>query len=263
MTVPGGSYLDGILADKRAELKGSSGTDAELAARVARLPPPRDFAAALRDAHDVQVIAEFKRASPSEGPIRPDADPRAIAMQYVEAGAAAISVLTDRHFSGSFDDLQQVRRAVAVPLLCKDFILERRQVLWAREAGADAVLLIVAALEPPRLRNLLEFVHGLGMQALVEAHDAHEVDRALAAGAQIVGVNARDLRTFVVDLEVVVQLRKQVPRSFVFVGESGIQTRDDVRRLRAAEVDAILVGTQLMRADDPAAMLRELRRIGP
>jgi indole-3-glycerol phosphate synthase len=261
-----GTYLERILAVKRAELaahrKGRPGatSDRALADELAALAPTRDLQAALRLGPAPRVIAEFKRASPSAGVIREDADPRDIVAQYAEAGAAAISVLTDQHFEGSMKDLRAARGAVSLPVLCKDFILERSQIAQARRAGADAVLLIAAALEPPHLRGLVEFAHMVGMQVLCEAHDEHEVDRALAAGARLIGVNSRDLHTFEVDLQRCVDLRKLVPKSFVYVAESGIRTHEDVAQLREAGVDAILVGTHLMAAEHPGDALRELRR---
>ncbi len=260
----GRTYLDDILAAKRQELGKQPGlpSDREVADMLARLPTPRDFALALRGPHDVRVIAEFKRASPSEGTIREDADPRAVATSYVEHGATAISVVTDKHFDGTLADLREVRRTVSVPVLRKDFILERSQLLEARQSGADAALLIVAALEPPRLKMLIEFAYNLGLSVLCEAHDEHEIDRALAAGARVIGVNARDLRTFEVDLERHVRFRKLVPKSFVYVAESGIRKREDVFELRKSEVDAILVGTHFMRAEDPGRALAELMRLG-
>ena len=258
------SYLDKILADKRAELAASrkdrSGTlsDAKLADLLAELPPCRDLIESLRRPPSPRVIAEFKRASPSAGPIREDAELQSVVRAYAKAGAAAISVLTDRHFQGTLDDLRAARSCVDLPILRKDFILERSQILEARQAGADAVLLIAAALPPPNLKQLVEFAHDLQMQVLCEAHDAHEVDRAMSAGARLIGVNNRDLRTFEVDLETSVRLRKLVPRSFTFVAESGISAPDHIRRLREAEVDAVLIGTTLMAADDPAAALTSL-----
>jgi indole-3-glycerol phosphate synthase len=255
------TYLDRILAAKRAKLaarKREPTSDRTIADALASLPPTRDFAAALRHGPAPRAIAEFKRASPSRGPIREGADAADIARAYVDAGAAAISVLCDEHFSGSLDDLAAARRAVDAPLLCKDFVLERSQVVDARRAGADAVLLIVAALEPPTLKQLVDLARQCELEALCECHDAHEIDRALAAGARVVGVNARDLRTFEVDFERTIALRRLVPRSFVYVAESGISSHDDVVRLRDAGVDAILVGTALMSAPDPGEALRRL-----
>lgn len=253
-----GTYLDKILAAKRAALSGSNRSLKEMERELSGLPPTMDFAAALRSGMRPGVIAEFKRASPSEGEIRAGATPADIATQYVEAGAACISVLTDAHFSGTLDDLKAVRASVRVPVIRKDFILQRAQIAEARLAGADAVLLIAAALPAPSLRELVTYAHGLGLAALCEAHDAREVERCLAAGGRIIGVNARDLRTFEVDLDRCVQCRALVPKSFVYVAESGIRSRADVQRLRAAEVDAVLVGTHLMRAPDPGLALMDL-----
>ncbi len=255
------TYLDEILAAKRAELESGrpqNPTLSQIEAELAGLPEPRDLWAALANGPKPRFIAEFKRRSPSEGLLRDNADPRHIAALYVDAGAAAISVLTDRHFDGSFEDLRAVRAAVSVPVLCKDFILTRQQILRARREGADAILLIVAALEPPLLRELHNFAVDIGLQVLAEAHDDHEIERAMAAGARIVGLNSRDLRTFEVDLDRIIRHRPDVPRSFLYVGESGIGSVKDVRRLRAAGVDAVLVGSVLMKAQDPGAMLAEL-----
>jgi indole-3-glycerol phosphate synthase len=255
------TYLDEILAAKRAELasgRGPNPTLSQIEAELAGLPEPRDLWAALANGPKPRCIAEFKRRSPSEGLLRENADPRHIAALYVDAGAAAISVLTDRHFDGSFEDLRAVRSAVSVPILCKDFILSRPQILRARREGADAVLLIVAALEAPLLRELIGFAHDLGLQVLAEAHDDHELERAMAAGAKIVGLNARDLHSFEVDLDRVIRYRPDVPRSFLYVGESGITSNKDIRRLRAAGVDAVLVGSALMKAEDPGATLAQL-----
>jgi len=256
------TYLDRILAAKRARLRADRSrgawTDVQLDGELAGARPCRDFAAALRGGLGPRVIAEFKRASPSLGPIREDADVVAIGRGYERAGAAAISVLADEHFAGSMDDVAAAANALGIPTLCKDFIVDKRQIVDARRAGADAVLLIVAALPVPQLRPLVDFAHRLGMQVLCEAHDPHEVDRAMSAGARIIGGNARDLRTFQVDLQRAIDLRRLVPSSFVYVAESGIQSRADLARLRDAGVDAVLVGTSLMSADDPEAALREL-----
>ncbi len=253
------TYLDKILAAKRAALAGqrhANWTDAQLEAELSSLPPVRDFAAALRTGAAPRIIAEFKRASPSLGPIREGADVVEITRGYADAGAVAVSVLADSHFAGSLDDVREAAHALAVPVLCKDFIVERSQLLAARRAGADAALLIVAALPPPELRPLVEFAHRIGLQVLCEAHDAHEVDRAMSAGARIIGGNARDLRSFTVDLQRAVQLRRLVPSTFTYVAESGVNGPDDLRTLCDAGVDAILVGSALMSADEPAETLR-------
>jgi indole-3-glycerol phosphate synthase / phosphoribosylanthranilate isomerase len=233
----------------------------DMRTRAAPAPAPRPFAEALRTrpGGSARLIAEIKRASPSKGIIAEIFDPVAQARAYERGGAAAISVLTEPHFfQGSLKHLRTVREAVALPVLRKDFIFDAYQVYEARAAGADAILLIVALLEDAMLRELLTLTRELGMEALVEAHDADEVRRAVAAGASVVGVNSRDLRTFVVDAAVVQNLRPLVPRDRVFVAESGIQNQMDAARARAWGADAILVGEALMRASDPEAMAREL-----
>jgi indole-3-glycerol phosphate synthase len=169
-----------------------------------------------------------------------------------------MSVLTDRHFQGSYDDLRAVRQTVSLPLLCKDFILEKTQIVEAKRVGADCVLLIVAALPPPQLRSLLEFAHELDMQVLCETRDEHEIDRAMAAGARLIGVNARDLGTFELDPDRCARLRAHVPASFTYVAESGVKSAEDAIRLRDAGVDAILIGSYLMQSPNPGETLRQL-----
>lgn len=256
-----GTYLEKIIAAKRASLDGQRGANVNRKrsdAEVAKMAPCRDFEAALRSGLAPRVIAEFKRASPSEGTIRENADPKAIAQAYAEAGASAMSCLTDSHFDGSFEDLKAVRRAVELPVLCKDFMLKPAQLFEARQQGADCILLIVAALEPPHLREMIKEAQALGLHILCETHDEREIDRALAAGARIIGVNNRDLHTFEVDIDRALRLRKHVPETFTYVAESGITTREQVQTLREAQVDAILVGTALMRAVDPGMALMDL-----
>lgn len=258
------TYLDRILAAKRAELaaarreRNSTLTERQLEQALAGLGPTRDFIGALRSGPAPRVIAEFKRASPSAGVIREGASVEDIVTAYERAGAAAISVLTDRHFQGSLADLERARAVTSLPLIRKDFIVERSQILEARQAGADAVLLIVAALPPPTLKQFIDFAHDLQLAVLCEAHDAQELDRAMTAGAQLVGLNNRDLRTFSVDIELSVTLRSYVPLSFTYVAESGISTVEHLRRLQDAGVDAVLIGSSLMSADDPGAALEEL-----
>ncbi len=253
------THLDRILAAKRAELSSNRGSGVlsvrQLEQTLAGLPPVRDFEGALRAGPSPRIIAEFKRASPSAGPIREGANPAEIVASYEKAGAAAISVLTDKHFGGSLADLQAARGATTLPLLRKDFILDRSQIVEARQAGADAVLLIVAALEPPVLKQLIDFATDLSMHVLCEAHDSHEVDRAMSAGARIIGVNNRDLRTFEIDRSVALEQRARVPRTFTFVAESGIEAPEHLRQLRDAGVDAALVGSLFMGAEDPGAAL--------
>lgn len=234
-----------------------------LEAECRSLPPTRSLAAALRRpaGEPVRILAEVKRASPSAGPIRPGADPAAIAREYAEAGAAAISVLTDqRYFDGQLRFVTAVRAAVDLPVLRKEFVIDRYQLLEARAAGADAALLIVAALDDARLAELMSVATELGLDALVEVHDQHEAERAAAAGARLIGVNHRNLADFTIDLELSSRLRPALPAEVVMVGESGIRSAADVARLGEAGVDAVLVGEQLMRAPSPGAALRELRR---
>ena len=261
MSLP--DILREIIDHKRAELARVGASPAELRAAALDAPPARDFAAALRG-DDVRVIAEIKRASPSEGAIRAEGfDPAAIARTYEAGGAAALSVLTDeRYFGGHLHHLRAARAAVEIPILRKEFVIDQRQLYEARAAGGDAVLLIVAVLEPEWLAELLGLTRELGMAALVEAHDEAEVEAALAADARVVGVNNRDLRSFAVDLATTERLAPMVPADRVLVAESGVHTRADVERLAAAGADAVLVGTALMRADDPGEALRALTGVG-
>jgi indole-3-glycerol phosphate synthase len=230
--------------------------------RLAGRPPTRDFRAAL-EVGGVQVIAEVKKASPSAGVIRADFDPVRIATTYARHGAACISVLTDEpFFQGHLTYLEQVRAAVPVPLLRKDFLLERYQLLEARLAGADAVLLIAEILDQPTLTRLLREAAELGLQALVELYDADNLPRVLDSGAGLIGINNRDLRTFVTRLEHTLDLAPRVPSDRCLVSESGIRSHADIVRLRAAGVRAVLVGETLMRAGDIGAQLDLLRGVG-
>jgi len=233
--------------------------EAVLAAKAAAQPSALDLAAALRGGR-LRVIAECKARTPLLGVLAPDYRPGRLAAAYQAAGAAAISVLCqETSFGGSPEHLAEVRREVTVPILRKDFVVSEHQLLEARAQGADAVLLIVAALAPLRLGELLAASRGLGLQALVEVHSEAEVETALSAGAALVGVNHRDLMTFQVDLGLSERLRPLVPESVVLVAESGIHDAAAARRMLEAGVDAILVGEALMRAADPAEKLGELR----
>lgn len=248
--------LGHILATTRASLPELAARRRELEVRVATVPPAPGFAAALRGAQ-LGLIAEVKRRSPSAGSIREDLSPPERARLYAGAGAAAISVLTDGpFFGGAIGDLEAVAAAVRVPSLRKDFILSEDQVLEARVAGAAAVLLIVRALRSDRLRDLLGFARGLGLDALVEAHTPAEVDVALEAGAGVVGINSRDLDTFQVDVASAWRLLARVPAGVIAVAESGIATLGDAEQARAAGADALLVGTAFSRADDPGHLIR-------
>jgi indole-3-glycerol phosphate synthase len=257
------SILDKILAVKREEVAAAraarSLADVDAAARVAG--PTRGLAKALRrpTGAPLRVLAEIKRASPSAGPIRPGADPAAIAQEYANAGAAAISVLTDKQFfDGDLSFLARVRDRVALPLLRKDFVVDAYQIAEARAAGADAVLLIVAALEQPELVDLMAAAKTYELDVLVEVHDVAEAERAARAGATLVGVNHRDLRTFTIDMTLTRKIAEIMAYDRILVGESGIRSAGDVRMLDEANADAILVGEHLMRAPSPGAALREL-----
>ncbi len=228
-------------------------------AEADRAPPPRDLVAAL-GRPGVSLIAEVKRASPSKGPLRPDLDAAALAQVYERGGAAAISVLTDqRFFAGSLDDLRAVREQVGLPVLCKDFVLEPYQVYEARAAGADAILLIVAALDDRTLRKLYCLTCTLGMAALVEVHDECDLGRALAIRPRIIGINNRDLRNFTVNIDMTARLRPLIPDGILVVSESGISTPADVSRLASIGADGMLVGESLVRASDPLALVRKLK----
>ena len=206
-----------------------------------------------------RIIAECKRRSPSSGILRPEYEPAAIARAYERAGAAAISVLTEpSFFDGDLSHLEVVRSVVDIPVLRKDFIVTRYQVVEARDAGADAVLLIVAALDDTRLRELLTLAHDEGMDALVEAHDATEVERALAAGARVVGVNSRNLHTLAVDTRIFAEVAGMIPDGVLAVAESGIRDAATIAALGAAGYHACLIGERFMTAPDPGAALREL-----
>ncbi len=259
------NILDRIVSSKRREIDAAKARtpEAELVRRLDAAPPARDFRAALDVPGTVQFIAEVKRASPSAGLIRPEFDPVAIARTYADHGAACISVLTDEpFFQGRLEYLERVRAAVAPPVLRKDFILDRYQLVEARAAGADAVLLIAEILDDESLRSLFREASDLGMQCLVELYDAENLPRVLGAGARLVGVNNRDLRTFVTRLEHTLDLAARLPADCCLVSESGIRTRADVLRLQEAGVRAVLVGETLMRAPDVGAKLDELRGVG-
>lgn len=259
MTVTG--ILGKILEKKRHEVDLACARVplAALKEQALSAPPPRDFAAALLGLPRPRVIAEIKRASPSAGPIRAGADAPSIAREYQASGAAALSVLTDEtFFAGSLHDLTAVRAATSLPVLRKDFLVDRYQVVEARAAGADAVLLIVAALDEELLFALWQEATTLGMSALVEVHSLHEAERAVRLGARIIGVNHRDLATFQMDMTLTAKIRPLVPAGTVLVGESGIRSVADVRHLVQAGADAILVGEALMQKPSPGQALREL-----
>jgi indole-3-glycerol phosphate synthase len=255
------TVLDRIVATKRREISVARERTsiATLEGRLAAAPPVRDFFAALSAGGPIKLIAEVKKASPSAGVIRENFDPVGIAQTYQQHAASCISVLTDEtYFQGRLDYLVQVRAAVGIPILRKDFIVDRYQLLEARAAGADAVLLIAECLDDCNLRKLHNETIELGMTPLVELYDPENLSRVLDAGAVLVGVNNRDLRTFEVDLEHTLRLRDRVPDHCVMVSESGIKTHEDVSRLEAAGIDALLVGESLMREADIGAAIDRL-----
>jgi indole-3-glycerol phosphate synthase len=242
------SILERIFTAKRAELEAERAVMPLAAIREAarRAPAPRDFLAAL-NVRRPAIIAEIKRASPSKGDILPGLDPAAVARDYAAAGASAISVLTDRHFKGSLEDLRNVRAAVDLPLLRKDFIFDSYQLHQARAAGADCILLIAAILKEADLRSLYAEARELGLQALVEVHNEDELRAAECAGAEIVGINNRDLHTFATDIAVTERLLKGYRGAALVVSESGIDTPEDIRRLDRVGARGFLVGESLLR----------------
>jgi indole-3-glycerol phosphate synthase len=253
--------LDEIVAHKKQELESVKKVMplAALKERVSTTGVPRGFLRALTQFADIALIAEIKKASPSAGVIRNNFDPVDIGKIYENSGAAAVSVLTDeRFFDGSLAGLQEVKKAVSIPVLRKDFIIDPYQIYESRASGADAVLLIAAILSDDEIRDFLAICNELGLDALVEVHTAQERDRALEAGAKIIGINNRDLRTFAVDISTTTRLASGLPQGIPCVSESGIKTHEDVGRLREAGVDAVLVGTALMAAKDIAAKIKEL-----
>ncbi|MDP6365857.1 MAG: indole-3-glycerol phosphate synthase TrpC [Nitrospinota bacterium] len=271
MTLRTQTVLDDIVEGVREDMSGDRGRRpmGELRSRVADMPETLEFGEGIRepsgsDTDRIRVIAEVKRASPSQGTISEEVDPAKVAGRYAEGGAAAVSVLTERRkFRGSIDDLRAVREAVSLPVLRKEFIFDPYQVFEAREAGADAVLLIAAILEKSALEDLRCQAEELGMDALVEIYADEEVERVLGSGARIVGVNNRNLKTFEVDTRHTFKIRSQViaemNEDLIFVSESGIFGWEEVAPLVEAGVDAILVGESLMRPPSPEALLRELR----
>jgi indole-3-glycerol phosphate synthase len=246
-----GGTLHAIADRKRAEVEQLRCAEAALWAKAESLPPARTFADVLRGG---TIIAEMKRRSPSGGVLRPDLDPLALARDYAAAGVAAISVLTDGpDFGGSLDDLAAVRATVALPLLRKDFTLDPVQIAEARVAGADWVLLIVAMLDQDALDNCLEGVARSGARAIVEVHDVDEASIALAAGAECIGINNRNLETLTTDLATFARVRAAIPDGIVCIAESGVRNPEDVTRLVSEGADAVLIGEALMRAASPAA----------
>lgn len=256
------TILDEIVAKRRERLAEEMAAVplAELQARLADMEPDRvrNFRGALRGPF-VRIIAEVKRASPSEGTLAEIFDPRSIAQDYAGGGAAAISVLTEEeYFGGALVHLRRARSYMPLPVMRKDFLTDPYQVFQARLYHADAVLLMATVLDEPQLRDMLAVTHELGMEALVETHDADDMIRALNVGARVIGVNNRDLKTMRIDLAQTEALAGLVPPETVLVSESGIHGREDIERLAAAGVEAVLIGTMLMKSDMPGNVLRQL-----
>ncbi len=251
----------GALEDASERRSTRSLADVEAAATTRA--PALDALAALAPDAQVKIIAEVKRASPSRGALAEIPDPAALAASYESGGASVISVLTEaRRFGGSLDDLELVKSTVSIPVLRKDFIAEPYQVFESRAAGADLVLLIVAALDQDRLKELFDLVGELGMTALVETHSADEVERALDVGASVVGVNARNLSTFGLDRDLFGSLADSIPSGVIRVAESAVKTPADVAHYRAAGADVVLVGEALVTTGDPAGAIQEFRTVG-
>jgi indole-3-glycerol phosphate synthase len=261
------NILQTIVEARRKSIEHRQGVLPHAALKIAvetKAPKPRGFAAAISKAGGLNVIAELKRASPSLGTIRENYDPISLAAQLERAGAAAVSVLTEEDFfKGSLSDLKSASRATNIPVLRKDFIIDPWQVWETRATGADAFLLIAAVLHDETLRDLIELGRKLDIEPIVEVHSRGELDRALACGARIVGVNNRDLRDFSVHLETSLELVKAIPDECIAVSESGLRTHDDLARLRDAGFDAFLIGEHLMKSPEPAVALQALLGVTP
>jgi len=252
--------LDEIIAGKEKEVEQRKRILplARLKERIARQKPPLDFALALKGG-PVRLIAEVKQASPSRGTLRPNFNPTELAMTYAQGGTSAISVLTEAsYFKGSIDYLAAIRQMVGLPLLRKDFIFDPYQIYESRAYGADALLLIVAILRREQLKELLSLSHSLGLKCLIEVHSETEVERALLSGAEIIGINNRDLSTFAVDINTTGRLCPLMPQQKIVVAESGIKSRNDVKKLMDWGVNAVLIGEALVTADNVLARMKEL-----
>jgi len=256
------NILDRIVEARRESLAHRKRVLPEVTLKIAvekKVPPPRDFSSALtRDG--INIIAELKKCSPSKGLLREEYAPAVLASGLESAGAAALSVLTEEDFfNGSLGDLKEASRATKIPILRKDFIIDPWQVWEARAAGADSFLLIAAILNDANLGELLALGRALKMEPLVEVHGRAELDRVIAAGAKIIGVNNRDLRDFQVHIETSLALIEMIPEDCIAVSESGLRTHEDIKRLRGADFDAFLIGERLMKEADPTSTLRRLR----
>ncbi len=254
------TYLDDIITYKKTELEERKRKlpYSALKMQIQSAKEPKDFKAALMK-EGTRIIAEVKKASPSKGIIREDFDHIAIAESYEKGGAAAISILTDSHFfKGDIEYLSQIRQVVDIPLLRKDFIIDEYQVVEAKVYGADAILLIATVLPLEELKYLYELSRSLGMQVLVEVHDKKDLKKALKAGAEIIGINNRDLKKFKTDINISVELAKLIPDDKIIVSESGINSKEDISFLKEGGANAFLIGEAFMREIDPGKKLREM-----
>jgi indole-3-glycerol phosphate synthase len=254
-----GSFLDNILEYKRGLIKEKAAFYASLQEKVGRRKQGRQFKKAVSQPGQVNLIAEIKKASPSKGLIREDFDPLAIARVYARAGAAALSVLTeDKFFLGEPEFIKEIRADINIPILTKDFIIDKGQIYEACFNGADAVLLIVAILGDGALKGLIDVASRLGLETLVEVHNEKELERACAAGAEIIGVNNRDLRTFVVDMDTTKRVAPKIPKGKVIVAESGYENSHQIEELKGLGVNAVLIGGTFMRAPDIGRKVKEI-----
>jgi len=255
------TILDQIIEQKHREISASRYQISleDLERQLVDAPAPRGFLRALKSASAPALIAEVKKASPSAGLIRPNFDPVLIAREYQSSGAACLSILTDeKFFQGHLDYLRQVRKSVSIPVMRKEFIIDRYQIAEARLAGADCVLLIAECLDDTLMQDLYNYAQQLGMDVLIELYDLPNVSRVLATGTELLGINNRDLRTFRTSLEHTFLVKQQVPNSVLLVSESGIATNSDIQRLRAGGIGAVLVGESLMRQPDISMAVRQL-----
>ena len=253
------NILEKIIETKSLEVKNLKRHLKNLLLESEEVSPPRDFLNSLMSDDSVGVIAEVKRRSPGAGAIRPKLNPVSLATDYESSGAVALSILTDtKYFGGSLKDLREVRDFVGLPILRKDFIIDESQIYESLVSGADAILLIVGVLDDEQLRDYREMAESLGMAALIEAHDLSEVERGLSAGASLLGINNRNLKTFDTNLKTTIDLVREIPPEVVLVSESGVHSKEDVSMLGEAGVDAVLVGESLLRKDDPGKGVRNL-----
>ena len=253
------NILEKIIETKSLEVDNLKRHFKKLLLESEKVSPPRDLLHSLMSDDLVGVIAEVKRRSPGAGAIRPKLNPVSLATDYESSGAVALSILTDtEYFGGSLKDLREVREFVGLPILRKDFIIDESQIYESIVSGADAILLIVSVLDDEQLRDYREMAEGLGMAALIEAHDLSEVERGLSAGASLLGINNRNLKTFDTNLKTTIDLIREIPPEVVLVSESGVHSKEDVSMLGDGGVDAVLVGESLLRKDDPGEGVRNL-----